>query len=137
MIMLTILLSINLEGNWELDAILKYKHDQAFIDLTGSSFSIHHEGELNDLLSMCYLHNTNIILLAANNLSDVFFNLKSGLAGAALQKFANYQVKVAVLLPEKTEHGDRFKELMSELNKSNHFRFYLDRTSAETWLVAK
>ena len=120
-----------------MDAVLKEVQGRAFIDLTEGDFSIRREGEINDLLSLCYLHNTNFILIDASNLSDDFFNLRTGLAGAAIQKFANYQTKVAALLPVGYEHGERFKELMFEMNKNNHFRFFHDRTLAEAWLIKK
>jgi len=52
-----------------------------------------------------------------------------------LQKFANYQAKVAILLPPKSEKSVRFKELMYEMSGSNHFRFYDNREDAEVWLT--
>lgn len=118
-----------------MEDILKSSNGVQYIDLTGSDFSIQREGELNDLLGMCYTHNCNILLLDVDNLSDDFFNLRTGLAGAAMQKFANYQVKVAVLLPVNAHHNERFKELMYEMNQSNQIRFYSDRDEAENWLV--
>lgn len=118
-----------------MEGVLKSANDVAYIDLTGSGFSIQREGELNDLLGMCYTHNCNVLLLDVDNLSDDFFNLRTGLAGAAMQKFANYRVRVAVLLPVNAHHNERFKELMYEMNQSNHIRFYSDRDEAEAWLT--
>ncbi|NQT62585.1 MAG: DUF4180 domain-containing protein [Candidatus Marinimicrobia bacterium] len=106
-----------------------------YIDLTESDSRIDGEGDLNDLLSLCYYHNSNLLLLSEKNLSSDFFNLKSGLAGAALQKFANYQGRVAILLPPNAEQSLRFKELMFEMSRSNHFRFYDNREDAEVWLT--
>jgi len=120
-----------------LDAVLKQKRGHSFIDFTEADLSIQREGELNDLLSLCHYHDSDFILIDAANLSDEFFNLRSGLAGAAMQKFANYQVRVAVLLPENAEHSERFKELMYEMNGSNHFRFYRHREEAENWLISR
>ena len=52
-----------------------------------------------------------------------------------MQKFANYQAKVAILLPPNAEQSLRFKELMFEMSRSNHFRFYDNREEAEVWLT--
>ncbi len=112
------------------------RNDKSYIDLCATEFSISKEGELNDLISQCYYHESNLILLDEHNLSDEFFNLRSGLAGAAMQKFANYQVKAAVLLPPNAETNERFRELMYEMNQSNHFRFYDNRAEAEEWLTS-
>ncbi|MCF7825290.1 MAG: DUF4180 domain-containing protein [Candidatus Marinimicrobia bacterium] len=118
-----------------MDGVLKALNGNHFIDFTESDTKINSEGALNDILSLCYYHNSNIILLDQNNLSSDFFNLRTGLAGAAMQKFANYQAKVAILLPPKAEKSERFKELMFEMSGSNHFRFYDHREAAETWLT--
>ncbi len=118
-----------------MDGALKSLGDVEFIDLTESQSKINLESDLNELLSLCYYHNSNNILLSEKNLSDEFFNLRSGLAGAAMQKFANYQVKVAILLPSKAQHSERFRELMYEMSRSNHFRFYDNQEEAELWLT--
>ena len=118
-----------------MDSVLKTLNGYQFIDLIGSDSMIDREGDLNDLLSLCYYHNSNFILLDEKNLSSEFFNLRSGLAGAAMQKFANYKVRVAILLPVNAKKSERFKELMYEMNQSNHFRFYNNRTDAENWLT--
>jgi len=118
-----------------MDGVLKSLSGRHFIDLTASDSKINREGDLNEILSLCYDHNSNIILLDENNLSSDFFNLRTGLAGAAMQKFANYQAKVAILLPPKSEKSVRFKELMYEMSGSNHFRFYDNREDAEVWLT--
>lgn len=119
-----------------MDAILRQRAEGSFIDITQSGLSITKEEELNDLLSLCYVHDSNLILVAAANLSPEFFNLRSGLAGAAMQKFANYQAKVAVVLAPDAVNSERFKELVYEMNQSNHFRFYDDVEAAEEWLVS-
>ncbi len=118
-----------------MDGTLRSLNGINFIDLTQTDSKINIEGDLNDLLGLCYDHNSNYILLAEENLSTEFFDLKSGLAGAALQKFANYQARVAILLPAEAEHAQRFKELMYEMKGSNHFRFYENREDAEVWLT--
>lgn len=120
----------------KMDAVLKSSNGKAYIDLTASGSSISRESDLNEILSLCYYHKSNFILLNDQNLSEEFFNLHSGLAGAAMQKFANYQVKVAMHLPHNADKSERFKELMYEMSKSSHFRFYDNREAAENWLTS-
>ena len=118
-----------------MDSALKSFRGIDYIDLSESDLCIDRESDLNDLLSLCYYHTSNLLLLSEKNLSLDFFNLRSGLAGAAMQKFANYQAKVAILLPPNAEQSLRFKELMFEMSRSNHFRFYDNREEAEVWLT--
>ncbi|NQV42678.1 MAG: DUF4180 domain-containing protein [Candidatus Marinimicrobia bacterium] len=118
-----------------MDSALKSFGGINYIDLTESDSRINQEGDLNDLLSLCYYHNSNLLLLSEKNLSSDFFNLRSGLAGAAMQKFANYQARVAILLSSDAEQSQRFKQLMYEMSRSNSFRFYDNREDAEVWLT--
>ncbi len=119
-----------------MEATLKTGPGNSYIDLTTGKSTIKRDDDLNDLLSLTYYHNSTFVLLNEENLSDEFFDLRSGLAGAAMQKFANYRVKVAVLLPANAEQTPRFKELMFEMSGSNHFRFYNNREDAILWLTS-
>ncbi|MCF7823708.1 MAG: DUF4180 domain-containing protein [Candidatus Marinimicrobia bacterium] len=114
---------------------LEDKQTRYFIDMTQDDFQISIEADIMDLLSKCYEYESNLILLSENNLSSAFFDLKTGLAGAAMQKFSNYQVKVSVSLQNENNYSPRFQELMHEMNRSNSLRFFLDRESAERWLM--
>lgn len=118
-----------------MESVLCTLNGVKYIDLSGSDTMIRTEGDLNEFLGLCYYHDTNIFLLDKKNLSNEFFNLKSGLAGAAMQKFANYGVKAAILLAQDVEPSPRFKELIYELRTSNQIRFYSRRVDAERWLT--
>lgn len=51
------------------------------------------------------------------NVKEDFFNIKTRLAGMALQKFINYHVKVAVIIEDEEVYNYRFKEMIMEANK--------------------
>lgn len=44
-----------------------------------------------------YLHDSDAIVLYRENLPEAFFDLKTGLAGEILQKFSNYQMRLAIV----------------------------------------
>jgi PadR family transcriptional regulator, regulatory protein AphA len=88
-----------------------------------------------DLCVACIENNTNLLLLHAEILSDDFFKLKTGLAGQMLQKFVNFHVKVAVILPNEYKINGKFKELLAESNKGNDFRTFNNMAEAEKWLL--
>lgn len=95
------------------------------------------EQDALELVAACGEYNTDRVMLHASNLTDDFYQLRTGLAGAVLQKFANYRIRAAaVLTPELVNQG-RFKEMVLEANRGNQFRVFYDRESAEAWLTSQ
>lgn len=93
------------------------------------------ESDALEVLGYCGQYRTQRVMLHKDNLSDDFFNLRTCLAGFVLQKFMNYQVKAAAVLPPELEHNDRFKEMVLETNTSTQFRVFTSREEAEKWLI--
>ncbi|MGE5391618.1 MAG: DUF4180 domain-containing protein [Deltaproteobacteria bacterium] len=88
-----------------------------------------------DLLSFCGENDTNRLLLWASNLHEDFFDLKTGLAGAVLQKFVNYGIKAAAVIPAELVNQGRFREMALEANRGQHFRIFTEAGDAEAWLI--
>lgn len=88
-----------------------------------------------DLIGACWEMHTNRLLLHADILSDAFFQLRSGLAGSVLQKFVNYHIQTAIVIPPDRQLSDRVKEWFSELNKGREFSVFAAREEAEQWLA--
>ncbi|MDZ4975789.1 DUF4180 domain-containing protein, partial [Clostridium perfringens] len=84
--------------------------------------------------SICMENDVYTIMLHSNVLSEDFFNLKTRLAGMALQKFINYHVKVAVIIEDEGRYNDRFKEMIMEAIKGNNFRTFNYIAEAEIWI---
>ncbi|MEN4013592.1 MAG: DUF4180 domain-containing protein [Chloroflexota bacterium] len=101
----------------------------------GSGF-MQSEADALDLVAACSEHGAERLLLHAENLSDAFFDLKSGLAGAALLKFSNYWLRVAAVIPAgRIGHG-RFAEFAAETNTGRQFRIFNQRQAALDWLAS-
>jgi Domain of unknown function (DUF4180) len=79
---------------------------------------------------------TDGLILTETDLSPDFFDLKTGLAGELLQKFANYRVRVAFIIPDPAAHGERFGELVHEHSAHRLVRFVRSREEADAWLNA-
>ena len=75
------------------------------------------------------------MLILAQALADDFFQLRTGLAGSVLQKFVNYNIKVAVVLTDQQKVQGKFKEFITEANKGNRFRVFGSEEEAENWLA--
>lgn len=95
------------------------------------------EADALDLVGICGEHQIHRLLLHAANLTDDFYNLRTGLAGTVLQKFVNYRIRAAaVLTPELATQG-RFGEMVREANRGRQFRVFYDRAEAEAWLTGE
>lgn len=106
-----------------------------YIEYASAETPIRTEQDAIDLISACFEYNTNLSLIQAQSLTDDFFQLRTGLAGSVLQKFVNYNVKVAVVLTDQQKIKGKFKEFITEANKGNSFRVFSSKEEAENWFL--
>ena len=94
------------------------------------------ENDSLDLVAACGEYQASRLLISAEVLPEEFYNLRTGLAGAVLQKFAQYRVKVVAVLPPERANQGRFGEMVLEANRSNSmFHVFSEHENAEAWLV--
>lgn len=74
------------------------------------------------------------LILTEDDLSTEFFDLKAGLAGELFQKFANYALCLAVIVPRPERYGERFSELAREHTSHNKIRIVRCKEDAVAWL---
>jgi Domain of unknown function (DUF4180) len=91
--------------------------------------------DVNRVLEACFSHRVDCALLFASNLTDGFFDLSSGDAGAILQKFRNYGVRLPVVSPPgSVAYSSRFGEMLAEERQGRHFGVFETREAARAWL---
>lgn len=73
-------------------------------------------------------------LVYQQNLHPDFFDLSTGLAGAVLQKLAQYQIQTAFVVDASAIKSEYFKQLMAEANTKYEYRFFATREEAAAWL---
>ena len=100
-----------------------------------SNVSIQSIGNVSDAVSTCI--GTAGLILTHEDLSPDFFNLRSGLAGELFQKFTNYRIRVAVVLPDPAAYGERLAELIHEHQAHPLIRFVSTKEEAINWLRRK
>jgi hypothetical protein len=88
-----------------------------------------------DLVALCGENDTALLMIHPEALSGDFFKLKTGVAGEIFQKFINYSIQTAVIVPEPSSLGSSFRELISEANRGAHYRFFPNREEAEMWFL--
>jgi len=104
----------------------------SFASASELGISIRSANDLADALLACMEHGG--LVLAESDLCPEFFDLRSGLAGVALQKFVSYHARVAIVVGHDDSHGDRFLELMREHRTHPLVRFFPTAAEAEAWL---
>ena|SRR5271165_4137808 len=75
------------------------------------------------------------LILSEDDVSSEFFDLKTGLAGELFQKFENYKLCLAVIVPNPERYGDRFNELAREHQSHNRIRIVRSREEAMAWFA--
>jgi len=116
-----------------MEYVLRDKGDVTFVEITDKQFIISEEQDALDLAALCGENGTDRLLVGSENLDDRFYNLKTGLAGAVLQKFSNYRILfAAVVAPDKLT--GRFGELALEAGKGKSLRFFTGKNDAERWI---
>ncbi len=86
------------------------------------------------VIEMCFSRGAQRVLLYADNLTDKFFDLSSGEAGAILQKFRNYGIRLAVVSSPTRVWSSRFGEMVAEERRGRSFALLDSRADACEWL---
>ena len=86
------------------------------------------------VLQECLSRRVDRMMLYAENLPDRFFDLSSGEAGAILQKFRNYNIRLAVVCSPSMQLSRRFGEMVEEERRGRNFGLFETRDSARQWL---
>lgn len=108
----------------------------AYVVCDAQSAKLETEQDGLDVIGACLGEGIDRLMLHADSLSEAFFELRTGLAGNLLQKFVNYQIQTAMVIPTDRMLSDRVKEWFSELNKGREFGVFADVNEAERWLAA-
>jgi len=125
--------------NSEVESTMNYKINETqgkkYLYFTSSGSLIQREQDAIDIISLCAEHDTNAVILDGNILSDDFLKLRTGLAGAVLQKLGNYNIKAAVAIKGGQNFPARFQEMVSEHSTGNTFRIFSNLEDAISWIL--
>ena len=77
---------------------------------------------------------TRGLIFTESDLSPEFFDLKTGVAGELFQKFINYGLRLALIIPDPAHYGDRFNELAREHRSHNNVRIVGTKLEATDWI---
>ena len=87
------------------------------------------------LVEACFSMRAKAALLYTPNLTQKFFDLSSGEAGAILQKLRNYRIRLAAVCPPgSVRFSSRFGEMAAEESRTGYFEVFEDAGAAREWL---
>jgi hypothetical protein len=86
------------------------------------------ERQATDILGEARSHDAKLVILPAVRLAPAFFQLRTGLAGAIVQKFVTYQMKLAIVgvIPAEALQSTALQAFMKESNRG-HDIWFIDR----------
>ena len=88
------------------------------------------QSALDLIMTSKYEYNTNLIAVDKKIVADDFFVLSSGVAGEILQKFVNYQAKLAIFGDYSKYTSKPLKDFIFESNKGKNVFFVDDENQA-------
>ena len=78
---------------------------------------------LDFAFSLAIEYDTNDIVVSKEAFSESFFDLRSKLAGEILQKFVQYQIRLAIVGDFSQYQSNALKDFIYECNQGSHFFF--------------
>ena len=91
------------------------------------------EHDAVELISAASEHRARFIVIPVERLDGNFFRLKTGIAGAMLQKFVTYQFRVAIVgeISEHLKEITALKDFVRECNRGTQFWFLANHDQLE------
>lgn len=81
------------------------------------------QSALDVMATMRYEYGCHDLIVNKSAIAEAFFDLRTGLAGDILQKFINYQTRLAIVGDFSRYTSGALKDFIFESNKGQHFYF--------------
>lgn len=113
------------------------KNGQVVAVFTGEEQIINDvQSALDLIMTAKYEAGTYSMAVEKKMIAEEFFILSTGLAGEVMQKFVNYQAKLAIFGDFSMYTSKPLKDLMFEMNKGKDIFFVATREEAAEKLIA-
>ena len=104
-------------------------------ELTDESFIISQTQDALDIMGEAWIYPCSMIIVPVKNLHPNFFKLHTGLAGDILQKFSNYNIKLAIIGDFSKYKSKNLHDFICESNKGNRI-FFMDNIGDALYRMA-
>lgn len=98
-------------------------HDKRVLVCPDTGPMVSSEADGNDLLTAAMGERADVLVLPASRLGDDFLRLRTGVAGAIVQKFVNYRIRLAIVgdIGTALEKSEALRDFVREANKGQVF----------------
>ncbi|MGI5460608.1 DUF4180 domain-containing protein [Streptomyces sp. CA-249302] len=89
-----------------------------------------------DLIGDAMGNDAEVVVVPVERVGGEFFRLRSGVAGAVMQKFVNYRQRLAVVgdISEHVAESTALRDFVHETNQRGHIWFLADHDALEAKL---
>lgn len=93
--------------------------------------------DVRSIVEECLSYRVPRLLLYSGNLTERFFDLSSGEAGAILQKLFQYRIRVAIVRPPHAPPlSSKFAGIMAEEDGRGRIALFDSAEPAREWLIS-
>ncbi|KAF1007300.1 MAG: hypothetical protein GAK28_01939 [Luteibacter sp.] len=102
---------------------IQFIHDKRVFVCGDTGPTLSSEADGSELLALALGEQADLLVLPAARLGKDFLSLRTGVAGAVVQKFVNYRVHLAVVgdLAEALARSEPLRDFVREANKGKVF----------------
>jgi hypothetical protein len=90
---------------------------------------------IDDFLGRSFSQGGRLVLGEAE-LGHDFFDLSSGFAGELMQKFVNYDQRLAIIVEDASKYSGSFQDLAREHRDHPNIRFFTNEAAAQQFLAS-
>ncbi len=93
---------------------------------------IHTERDATDIIGETFSSKCETVVIPVERLDEDFFRLRTGVAGAIVQKFVNYRRKLVIVgdISRWVEESTAFRDFVIEANRGTDIQFVDDVAQA-------
>jgi hypothetical protein len=120
-------------------ATLEHRHGVAVLVCSPDGPKLTTEGDATDLIGDAFGQQADLVVVPVERLTDEFFTLRSGLAGAVVQKFVNYRIRLAVVgdISVYVQQSAALRDFVYETNRGNQLWFVTTMDELDARLAAQ
>ena len=111
-------------------------NDFNIAEIVSDTIEINNAQDALDILANCAYQDAKRIIIHQKNITESFFDLKTTLAGDILQKFSNYNVKLAIIGDFSIYTSKSLRDFIYESNKAGRISFVATKDEAIEALTA-
>lgn len=98
--------------------------------------TVRNDRDAVDIIGAALSHGCGLVVVPVERLSDEFFALKTRIAGEMIQKFVNYERRLAIIgdIARHLEASGALRDFVAETNRGKQVWFLPDRAALEAKL---